>query len=81
MIVVIYVLSLCAAIAVAILLSRPIKFIFKIMLNSALGCLLILLINSVTTAVNIGINPLTAAVCGFFGIPGVILLVLFELFV
>lgn len=81
MIIFIYILSLCAAIGITILLAKPLKFIFKVLANSVLGCVLILVVNSLTTAVNIGINSLTAAVCGFLGLPGVMLLVLFELFV
>ena len=60
----------------------PVKFIFKIILNSIIGGLLIFLINLVGNSFDfhIGLNLFTAVFVGILGIPGAIVLVLIQLF-
>lgn len=62
--------------------SWPIKILFKLLVNAVLGALLLLIVNFVGNYFGfyIGINAVTALIAGFFGIPGVIFLVVFKLF-
>lgn len=59
---------------------KPIKLLWKILLNSAIGMLLLLLTNyfGAFIDINIPINLLTVLIAGFLGIPGVVLLICFT---
>lgn len=61
----------------------PVKKIFKLIVNSIMGGLLIYVINIVGSNFNfhIGLNWWTILCSGILGIPGVILIVLLKLFV
>jgi inhibitor of the pro-sigma K processing machinery len=63
------------------LLLAPLKIILKLILNGILGGLILLLINLVggIFSVTIAINPLSALIAGYFGLPGVILLFLLKI--
>ena len=54
----------------------------KLIVNGILGAVLLLIFNFFGQAFGlyIGINATTALIAGFFGIPGVIFLVIFKLF-
>lgn len=60
----------------------PLKILFKLIANAVLGVLLLMLVNFVGQYFNfyIGINAITAIIAGFFGVPGVIFLIIFKLF-
>ncbi len=60
----------------------PLKKIFKLVMNSAIGAMLIYIINLVGANFNfhIGLNWWTILCSGILGIPGVILVVLLKLF-
>ncbi|WP_123052601.1 pro-sigmaK processing inhibitor BofA family protein [Clostridium sp. JN-1] len=60
----------------------PLKILFKLIINGVLGTILLVLVNLVGHYFNfyIGINAATALIAGFFGIPGVIFLIVFKLF-
>ncbi len=62
---------------------KPIKLLWKLLLNSAIGLALLLLTNyfGAFIDVNIPINILTVLIAGFLGIPGVVLLICFSLLV
>lgn len=62
--------------------SWPIRILFKLLVNAVLGALLLVIVNFVGNYFGfyIGINAVTALIAGFFGIPGVIFLVVFKLF-
>ena len=62
--------------------SWPIRIFFKLLVNAVLGALLLVIVNFVGNYFEfyIGINAVTALIAGFFGIPGVIFLVVFKLF-
>jgi inhibitor of the pro-sigma K processing machinery len=64
------------------LLAWPIKILWKLIINAVLGAVILLIVNIVGGyfGFSIGINPWTALIAGFFGIPGVIFLVVFKLF-
>ena len=61
----------------------PIKIILKLILNSLLGALLLYIINIVGTSFgfHIGLNLITTLITGILGIPGVILLILLQMFI
>ncbi len=64
------------------LLVWPIKKISKLVWNGVIGGITLVLFNLIggLVGLNIVITPLKAIVVGFLGIPGVILLLLFQLF-
>ncbi|GFZ34225.1 pro-sigmaK processing inhibitor BofA [Clostridium zeae] len=63
--------------------SWPLKILMKLLINGVLGVILLLITNYVGQQFfhfTIGINVITALIAGFFGIPGVIFLIVFKLF-
>ncbi len=60
----------------------PVKKIFKLILNSFLGALVIFLINTIGTSFgfHIGLNIISSVIVGILGIPGAVLLVLLKIF-
>lgn len=60
----------------------PLKILFKLFYNAAIGAILLVVLNFVGSYFdfNLAINPFTALVVGFLGIPGLVLLVLLKLF-
>lgn len=62
---------------------KPIKLLWKLVLNSAIGLGLLLLTNYLGTFVdvNLPINIITVLIAGFLGIPGVVLLIGFSLLI
>lgn len=64
-----YIGTMIAAILLIRFFSKPLKFMLKLLSNAVLGCACIMLLNSFCGA-QIGINPITAAVCAVLGIPG-----------
>ncbi|MBR0208122.1 MAG: pro-sigmaK processing inhibitor BofA family protein [Oscillospiraceae bacterium] len=65
-----------AVIIVLRLLAKPIKFIFKMLINTVLGFILLWLINFFGGGIGISLDLslLNALVVGVLGIPGVLLL-------
>ncbi len=61
----------------------PLKLIFKLIYNALIGGAMLWAVNYIGGhfAFSIAINPLTAVVAGFLGLPGVLLLILFKLFI
>lgn len=59
----------------------PLKLLLKLILNGALGIIILLVVNLIGANFNffLGINVVTALIAGFFGVPGVIFLILFKL--
>lgn len=65
------------------ILFVPLKMIFKLILNSILGGILIWLINlaGITWGLHIGINVITMLTVGLLGIPGAVLLTVLAIFI
>ena len=63
------------------LLLAPLKFIMKLIVSGILGGLALFLMNLIggLFSVTIAINPLSAVIAGYFGLPGVILLLVLKL--
>ncbi len=61
----------------------PIKLIFRLVYNALIGGVMLWLLNVVGVYIgfNIPINPVTALIAGFLGLPGVVLLILFKVFI
>ena len=75
-----YIGGLILVILIAKIFAKPLKIILKLCLNSLVGCMIMIIINSFSQYHHIclGINPVTAAVCGILGLPGIILLILLQ---
>lgn len=74
-------LAIGAVYIVGMLLVLPIKLIVKLVVNGVLGAIGLFLVNIIGSyfGLTIGINPITALVAGFLGIPGVILLIFLKI--
>ena len=61
----------------------PIKLIFRLIYNALIGGVMLWVLNFAGAHIgfNIAVNPITALVAGFLGLPGVILLILFKVFI
>ena len=77
-----YILGLLVVIVISGVFLKPITFIIKLLLNSVLGLLCIAVINFLASpaGINIGLNPITAIAVGVLGVPGVILILLAQIF-
>lgn len=64
------------------LMILPIKLGWKILINSGCGFVCLWLLNAISgfTGVWFPINAITAAIAGFLGLPGIVLLALVQLF-
>ncbi len=76
-----YAVALLLMYALGWLLFVPLKYLWRLILNGILGGLLLVAINLVggLFGVTLAINPVTALVAGFLGIPGVALLFLLQI--
>ena len=63
------------------LLLAPLKFILKLIISGILGIGVLIVLNLVGGIfdVTIAINPISAIVAGYFGVPGIILLLSLKL--
>ncbi|SHJ98550.1 pro-sigmaK processing inhibitor BofA family protein [Propionispora hippei] len=61
----------------------PLRLIFRLIYNGLVGGIMLWAVNFVGAHMGftLAINPITALVAGFLGLPGVILLILFKLFI
>lgn len=75
--IIIYLACICFLFLFGRLFILPIKTIFKLILNSVIGGILIYVINLIggNFDFHIGLNLFTTIFTGIFGIPGVVLLV------
>lgn len=61
---------------------KLLKWPLKILINGVLGVVILYVVNLVGANFNfvLAINPITALIAGFLGIPGVILLAILQVF-
>ncbi len=66
---------------VAQVFLKPIKLLWKLIFNSAVGLILLMVVNYIGALVSfkIAINVITVLIAGFLGIPGILLLICFQL--
>lgn len=78
-----YVFGIVLLYVVGRMFLMPIKLIFRLIYNALIGGAMLWALNFVGLHIGftIAINPITALIAGFLGLPGVILLILFKLFV
>jgi len=76
-----FLVAVIAILIVVKLLAWPLKILIRLLMNAVLGVILLLLVNYFGAYFNIsiGINAVTALVAGFFGVPGVIFLIIFKM--
>lgn len=62
--------------------SWPIKILGKLLINALLGVFLLFIVNTGGQYFNfyIAINEITALIAGFFGVPGIIFLIIYKLY-
>lgn len=62
------------------ILFMPIKLILKLVYNGIIGGIMLWLLNLVGGyfGLSVAINPITALIAGFLGIPGIVLLVVLK---
>ncbi len=77
-----YVLGILIVLVISGIFLKPVKFALKLALNSVLGMGAIALINFLGQGfgINIGLNPVTAIAVGVLGLPGVIVILLLQIF-
>ncbi|WP_297518693.1 pro-sigmaK processing inhibitor BofA family protein [uncultured Clostridium sp.] len=75
------IVSLLIGLAVAFIAFKLIKGSIKLLINGVVGVILLWIVNFVGASfgITIGINIFTALIAGIFGIPGVIVMVVFKL--
>ena len=80
-IIIAYAIGLIALYLIGWLLLVPLKIILKFIVNGLIGGFILFLLNYVDKfiGVSIIINPITALIVGFLGIPGIILILLLQL--
>ena len=76
-----YILSALLLLVVGRIFFKPLKGILFLVLHSLLGGVGLYIFNLIFRSIGftIGLNPVTASVCGLFGLPGLVLLVLLKL--
>jgi inhibitor of the pro-sigma K processing machinery len=64
------------------LFKKPIRFLFKLLFNTILGYIALILINhfGMYIGLSLPITLLSAVIVGFLGLPGVIILLLVYIF-
>ena len=79
-VVIAYAVGLLLLYVVGWLLLTPIKLLLKFLMNGVIGGLMLLVLNLVggSIGVSVMINPVTALIAGFLGVPGVILILLLQ---
>ena len=78
-----YVFGIILIYVVGRIFLMPIRLVFRLIYNALIGGAMLWVLNFIGGhfGFTIAINPITALVAGFLGLPGVILLILFKLFV
>ena len=76
----VYIIACIVFIVLCIVLAKPLKLLFKVIVNSALGCAAIVMFNFVggLFGAYIGVNAFTALTVGLFGIPGFLSLLILQ---
>lgn len=74
------ILVILAVCLIGKLLKAPIKLAFKILLNALSGLIVLMIVNFLGSYIDIGlsINWFNCIIAGIFGIPGVVLLFVFQ---
>ena len=68
-----------AILGVIIIFKKPILFTLKLLASSVIGLAGMLMINAMNIGIFIGANYITALVCGFLGLPGLIMIMILQI--
>lgn len=81
LVIVAYIAGVFFLYALGKMLLVPLKVIFNLIVNAVIGGGVLLVINLVGGFWNfaVGVNPITALIVGFLGVPGVLLIVALRL--
>ncbi|MDO5707366.1 MAG: pro-sigmaK processing inhibitor BofA family protein [Andreesenia angusta] len=76
-----YIIAITAIVIIGKVLLFPIKKILKFVLNGVIGAVMLLVLNAIGSSIGItvGVNIVSALIAGFFGIPGIIFLVIVNM--
>jgi len=71
-----YAFGLILLYVIGYILLVPIKIVLKLIINGIIGGIVLLIINFAGSFINlfIPINPVTALITGFLGVPGILML-------
>ena len=77
-----YLLGILIVFVVSGVCLKPLKHIARFLINSFIGILLAMGINIIGAhwGIHVGINPVTSIILGMLGVPGVILILLAQIF-
>lgn len=75
-----FIIAILALVVLVKIFAWPLAILTKLIINGVLGAVLLFLINMIGSlfSFSIGINAVTALIAGFFGVPGVIFLIVFK---
>lgn len=76
-----YIVGLILLIVLGKILTFPLRRILELVANAVLGGFMLVIVNYFGSflGINILISPLNAILVGFLGVPGVVILLLFQL--
>jgi len=75
-------LAVGAVYILGMLLVLPMKLIVRLVINGIVGAIALIVFNMFGSylGITIGVNPITALIAGFLGIPGVLLMIFVKVF-
>ncbi|HHY78608.1 MAG TPA: pro-sigmaK processing inhibitor BofA [Clostridiales bacterium] len=75
-------LAIGAIYVIGMLLVVPIRIVIKFIINGIIGAVILFFLNIFGSfiGITIAINPITALIAGFLGVPGVLLLLFLQYF-
>ena len=75
-------LAVGAVYILGMLLVLPMKLIVRLVINGIVGAIALIVFNMFGNyiGITIGVNPITALIAGFLGIPGVLLMIFVKVF-
>jgi len=77
-----FLIALVCLCVIVRIFSWPIKILVRLIINGILGVILLIAANYIGQYFNfyIAINEITALIAGFFGVPGVIVLIIYQIY-
>lgn len=75
-----FLVSIIVIFVIVRLLAWPLKMLVKLIINGAIGAVMLFVLNifGKYIGISIGINVVTALIAGIFGVPGVIFLIILK---
>ncbi len=76
-----YAIGIAAIVILGRVLTFPLKKIGKLILNGIAGAIMLIIVNSIGAGagITVGVNVFSALIAGFFGVPGVIFLIILNM--